>query len=65
MPHHEQRLEWNHDFVVFDVVTNEHENVFASHRASREGKDSRRRQKECGWRFGPPSTLKASDKFAG
>src|SRR5580704_12420428 len=32
---HQKRLEGNHHFVVFDVVTNEHENQFFGHVSSR------------------------------
>src|SRR5208282_2386157 len=32
MTDHEQGLKWHHDFVIFDVIANEHENVFAGHR---------------------------------
>src|SRR5712692_3358862 len=31
---HKQRLEWDHDFVVFDVIANEHEDRFLGHEAS-------------------------------
>jgi hypothetical protein len=34
--HHLKRLEGDHHFVVFDVITNEHENGFLGHVASRE-----------------------------
>src|SRR5215469_5617425 len=29
--YHQQRLKWNHYFVVFDVIADEHKNVFAGH----------------------------------
>jgi hypothetical protein len=31
MPHHKQRLERNHNFVIFNVIANQHEQFLASH----------------------------------
>src|ERR1700728_1600806 len=31
MPHHAQRLEGNHHFVIFNVIANEHEDLLDSH----------------------------------
>ncbi len=39
MADHEQRLEWDHHFVVFDIITDEHEDGFLGHAASGERKE--------------------------
>jgi hypothetical protein len=36
---HEQRLEWDHYFVVFDVITDEHEDGFPGHGRLRKRKE--------------------------
>jgi hypothetical protein len=39
--YHEQGLERDHDFVVFDVVADEHQNGFLGHAASRNKKNNK------------------------
>jgi hypothetical protein len=31
MPDHEERLEWNHHFVIFNIIANQHEELLGSH----------------------------------
>lgn len=33
MANHEERLEWNHHFVIFDVIADQHEDFLGGHGA--------------------------------